>query len=378
MRKTIYNLYFSYIFFYAAFLLASAPFRPFLHDSEAFTSLAQTLSSLDSLLLIPFVVAVFSAKQLPGRCYWPIFLCLAFDFLILLPAFPIDGPRTLANVFSASLKFAVVLDNLRLRRRLTGHPFGLFDDAYLARQPRFSWPRLVFGLPAFFTGMVLVFSCGIVLTLARTINVQGEGYVRVGWDGLYTKKSVFAKGGQEIYLIGMTHIGDDAYYQKVLDSIPEERTLILKEGVSDREGRLKSGLDYRKVAETLGVETQPRSFPPEIEAKHKIVRADIDISDMDPAMIEKLDAIGDSLDGNWDIARLLKIGKGDEGAFRNAILLARNDHLMAVFDEMALDFERVVIPWGALHGGDISRRLVERGYTLVHSEEMRGIAFFGS
>ncbi len=233
-------------------------------------------------------------------------------------------------------------------------------------------------------------------------NLMGD-YVRISRNGLSLVERVFAKEGQLVYLVGMMHIGNGAYYEELqerLSATPEgdgTRRLVLTEGVSDN-GKLlpesfTSGQTYARWASLLGLEVQD-SFHgsgfgsgqagDHTSADERILfrNADIDISELEASHQETLIALLSLLDETDPIKIMMaQSGKFDgrevEELFVQALIEDRNDSLMAEFTSTGPEYQEVYIPWGAAHLTDLEERLLALGYQIIQEEVRPIISFRG-
>ena len=61
----------------------------------------------------------------------------------------------------------------------------------------------------------------------------------------------------------------------------------------------------------------------------------------------------------------------------NDLLINRNRHLLAVFQERLPTSEHIVIPWGAAHMPGISEGVLKAGFHLQDTEDHVAIRFWG-
>src|SRR5262249_46790640 len=150
------------------------------------------------------------------------------------------------------------------------------------------------------------------------------------------------------------------------------------EGVSDREGLLREGLDYGSVARPLGLVVQPpfeaalsELEDEQDEAGHgaRVVRADLDLRDFSAetlGFLRGMSRILASPDLGTGLARARELAGCCDAAAGARILQdlieKRNAHLVAELDAALPEHRSIVVPWGALHLPAIERALRERGF----------------
>lgn len=240
-----------------------------------------------------------------------------------------------------------------------------------------------------------------VLGVANVIEDTSAGYVRLTPQGIQLTERIFEKDGRRVHLIGMAHIADGGFYDALNTSLAEPiegRRLVLLEGVSDREKILPqsfaSGETYRAMAEKLGLAEQALGFAMQsdkpddgqntleawAERGVDFQRADIDVSELDPAYRDRLVALLGAM-GNLSLESFLSMpgdmtAKELEDLMVEGLVKKRNAHLMEVFAEHESDYAEVFIPWGAAHLPDLDRRLTALGYAPVAEHQRLGIDFW--
>lgn len=255
--------------------------------------------------------------------------------------------------------------------------------------------------------LLLVF-VGVVALLAAIptyIEQESRGYLHFAADGLEVRETVMRKGETEVRLVGMVHIGEPAFYRQLYASIPPH-ALILAEGVTDRENRMKAKPSYDNAARGLGlqsqgefqsllagsniVESEPAAPPaagtppaaaaaamPAAAAKPYVVFADVDVSELSPATLSFIEAAG-SIFQSATLSEAMEKYMAITGRFTEAEIRAvmeelvkkRNEHALAAFDRHEARFKLIYLPWGALHMPDFEDRLIKRGYKAVSSRRI--------
>lgn len=240
-----------------------------------------------------------------------------------------------------------------------------------------------------------------VLGVANVIEDTSAGYVRLTPQGIQLTERIFEKDGRRVHLIGMAHIADGGFYDALNTSLAEPiegRRLVLLEGVSDR-GKIlpqsfASGETYRAMAEKLGLAEQALGFAMQsdkpgdgkntleawAERGVDFQRADIDVSELDPAYRERLVALLGAM-GDLSLESFLSMpgdmtAKELEDLMVEGLVKSRNARLMEIFAEHESDYAEVFIPWGAAHLPDLDRRLTALGYARIAEHQRLGIDFW--
>ena len=213
------------------------------------------------------------------------------------------------------------------------------------------------------------------LWLLASIQALTDSYVRFDLAGISLADRRFERDGQEIRLVGMMHIGEREGYQGLVESFSGSSTVILTEGVTDREARLEEGLSYDGIARSLGLEPQEtletyfEALPEGDTRERPVLRhADVDLSEFHPETVTWLGEVADFWDGEDSLSALAELYAGyQEDPERwtrvaDDILTLRNRHLMVELRDALDDYQRVIVPWGALHLPHLQDEVLGMGF----------------
>ena len=242
----------------------------------------------------------------------------------------------------------------------------------------------------------------LIAAIPTYIEQESRGYLHFAANGLEVRETVMKKGESEVRLVGMVHIGEREFYRQLYAGIPPQ-ALILAEGVTDRDNRMKAKPSYDNAARGLGLQsqgefqsllagsnileaapaappapgTQPAAVTPAlpvVAGKPSVVFADVDVSELSPetlAFIEAAGSIFQSATLSEAIGKYVDVtGRFTEPQIRavmEELVKTRNAHALAALDRHATRFNLIYLPWGALHMPDFEDRLVARGYRVVSS-----------
>lgn len=245
-------------------------------------------------------------------------------------------------------------------------------------------------------GLPLAVALYGVGSLAYTVSHTTHDFVRLGLRGISVAHRTYVRADQEIHLIGMIHIGEEAAYSRLFASIPPERSLVLAEGVTDRQGLLYGegvpdgagagadtgqDLSYAKVAARLNLSVQGDI---QTLTRAPIRLADIDVADFSPRTRQTIARIGeifDADDGPAFLSAYMALSEAIaqdptlmKGLFAD-ILDRRNRHLTAEIDDALETWPVVVVPWGAYHLRDIEVAVQERGFQPSAEERVTLIRY---
>jgi len=277
--------------------------------------------------------------------------------------------------------------------RLTGRPWLLSSDAFALRAR--SGRRIAFlGVAGAAALPLLAGGYGIVALLAW-VQLATRSFVSFDLAGIDLGDRLYRKEGFEVRLVGMMHVGEGERYRELVKSFVREDTVVLFEGVTDDEGLMGTDLDYGGAASALGLEAQNDldTYLEEIRgeevagisaAEWPVLRhADLDMSDFSAETRSFVSQASQLWAGESLLASLLdyldwfeREGGADLlGALEEELIDRRNTHLLTQMNEALKEFDRVVIPWGALHLPGIERALLAAGFSETTREQRQLIAW---
>jgi len=315
-------------------------------------------------------IAMALSPRVPKTVFGPLVLVELWAVLGMMPL-PIYLGLDALSIAIPAVHLAVALALLLRIRQLTGGRL-LFPEDFVAEDAFFSWKNtaVVCTLTVLVGPPTLVAYAFLSADLA--CKVYSADFVRLGPSGLEIAHKRYTRGDQTLDLIGMSHIGDQAVYDVLFDDIPvNASTLLLEEGVSDREGHLGSGPLYEKMAKRAGLATQqPMRDMTTLEVRN----ADVDVSRFSPETLELLDLVLDIYRADDPLPPLLKYitfaqTHEDPEALgqqlHDDLITLRNDVLLEHVDRAFADYNRVVVPWGAYHMKGVEAEILSDGFVEV-------------
>lgn len=224
----------------------------------------------------------------------------------------------------------------------------------------------------------------LVLSASTWLELYTRGFLQMDLEGVQIAERSYRLGDREVRLVGMMHIGDTGSYGELFSSFAEPGTLILQEGVSDREALLERQLSYGPLAERLGLESQAgiesyfeeawEQGDPDQRWPH-IRSADLDVADFGASTRAFLESAA-ALWGAATPADAFDIYLGlwrqpiDLDLLLDDIIVRRNREVLGALDEELESYPTIIVPWGALHLPGIEAGLEERGF-LPGAESLR-------
>ena len=334
-------------------------------------------------------------RHLPKRVLFPLFLWLFWSLVSYWPLdyLTTDWGRLMAYV--AQLIFGAVILKVN---------FLLNNKGLLLVPEQFSGPAFRFRTFVSFSLIsLIVVPVSLLLILLSAVGGILEkstgGFVVLRPDGLYMKEKVYHLDGKDIRLAGMIHLGQGRYYADLIASIPTERTLILAEGVTDEAGLMQYEFSYGNIAENFGLSAQEQfhfagrrisladlnqPYRERYDGPH-VLAADIDLRQFDHRSIEVLNAIAKYLlNAESLIKGYLQFSRWAEENITvdtNRVMMydlidRRNQTVIDLLPKALERYDRIVIPWGALHMKGIEAAVREKDFYLHDTYLRRSISFF--
>ena len=376
----------------------------FLLSPVAFLSGVRTLLANTVIVMaVPVYLSLGIDRRLPKSVFLPLTL---FVFCAPLSAwfFPALAGNRSYGLLAAVTQIALVwLPFFRFRkegrRSLTMPPT-------MSNAPLFSLRNtLVFG------GVnIIVIPLALAMFVLYTANsymaVHTSGFIRIAPGGIYMSERVYRRDNRTIRLAGMIHVGEKGYYDEMGGSVTPGRTIVLAEGVTDDNGRLRSRLDYGRVAGLLGLTSQeelrfrgkligPEALDePQVVSRGAgekgeagpadILRADVDVSAFRQPTILFLNTMGKQLQESRSLVKgLMAINAWAEknmtremhDVIMDDILYRRNREVISYLGKAIDRYDTVVIPWGAMHMKEIEAEVLKRGFVLQEERERVSIDF---
>lgn len=228
------------------------------------------------------------------------------------------------------------------------------------------------------------------LSLSAQIERSTAGFMTFDLSGINSTAREYHREDQRIDLVGMAHIGEDDAYLGLFESFAGESTLLLEEGVSDEDGLIGEGLLYEALAGRIGLAVQPSfeallaTMPP---GDAGVPMPDIRNADVDArvfaedtiavlgaaARLYRSDRLAPALKEFH--ATLDELGpEATQAAFRD-LIDNRNAHLLGEIRAGLDDYQRIIVPWGALHLPGIEDAILDWGFEQTGSSQRRITAY---
>jgi hypothetical protein len=336
------------------------------------------------LLSIAVYVSLAVDSRPPKRILLPLTLLAAWAGLGFLPLpifFQGHGILLVLSLLQLLLSGCAFL---WVKHVTDGH--WLLPPAFFER-PAFRWKNTVW----FASANIVLVPVVLVMLLGSSaylyLDHKTAGFMQLGSEGLYLQERTYTRGDKQIHLMAMIHIGSREYYREISESLRADNTMVLAEGVTDNTNLLSDFPSYSKMADLIGLDTQEnmalhgKLIKPEQLDDYAgetddplFVRADIDVKDLSEDARAFIRQVGELfnrdesfVDGLVDYMNWYseKMTPEKEKRVMSEIIDKRNAVVLDYLDKALRYYNRIVIPWGALHMPGLEQALLEKGFTPV-------------
>ena len=335
-------------------------------DSQLLAALRGALFGM-VFVTSPVLYLALLSPQLPKSVFLPPLLFLVFSVCGGMPL-PLWVRFSQLDLVVSSVQLAVAaLAALRVRVGCGSWWLPRAGDSSVGRRQALEFVGIC--LVAVPLGLLLY----VVSSASAALTHFTGGFVRFDSSGLVAEERRYTRGAATVRLIPMVHIGRPGYYEAISASFPESGAIILAEGMTDDEGRLRQDLSYAPVASALGLEAQEYALA--AGEGRVIENADLDISALSPQTVELVESSASVLTGETAEERAAAWARVNElvrtpGVVERAaeeVIGMRNRHLLGRIDAALDDYSEIVVPWGAAHMPELERGVLERGFELSGS-----------
>ena len=244
----------------------------------------------------------------------------------------------------------------------------------------FSWRNLIgFSLANVF-GLVPAVMIYLFFSTAWLVDHFTDGFMTLHPDGFMVQVKKYVRDdGKTIQLFPMSHVADAGFYQDISQTFPTN-SIILMEGVTDKQHLLKHKISYQRMAKALGLAEQHEKFDP---TRGEIVMADIDVDQFTTNTLGLLNLVILIHTGGVDVGTLQKlmqysVAPNFQEQLFDDLLRKRNQHLLEQIQSHLPETEHLIVPWGVAHMPGVAREIQKSGFRLEETREYMVIRFHGS
>jgi hypothetical protein len=339
------------------------------------TSLILTLIAMLMAMLVYGLMGL--TPMIPKRVFLPVTF---FYVAALLAVFPIliyyyDRMVQIDWVLS----FCQVILGLGLLWWLWGglkFRWPIVEDKHLGDRG-FSWLNLVVFLLANVFGVLPAMVIYTVLCATLAVNHFSGGFMTLHPGGMTVQVRKYVRNdGKTIQLIPMAHIADAGFYQKVAQSFPSN-SIILMEGVTDRQHLITTGTSYKRMARALHMAEQHEEFKP---TRGEMVRADMDVDQFSTNTVDFINLVmlvhskGITPATGRKVLQFSPTPDFQKQVFGD-LLRKRNRHLWEEIQARLPQTDNIIVPWGVAHMPEIAAEIQKAGFRLNESQDYSVIKF---
>lgn len=317
-------------------------------------------------LSMPLYILVGSMRAFPKRVVLPMVLFTAWAglfFALPVPIFlGVGNTMLLLSIMQLCLGIVLIV----FLRYSAGHIHWLYSCSDFDRI-LFQWKRFLGFAAANIFLIAPLLGVWLAVSLSLGVSHLSHGFIHLGLRGISTEARTYVYEDKEILLLPTVHIAQPAFYKRLVAPLPVASTVVIPEGVTDKQQLLKEPLDYSKVARRMGLEVQDNQI---IVAQRKTALCDVDVSEFSPGTIDYLRACV-KVGKYWSSGqRLMALQASTFAAEPNLDLLwqdlldMRNQRVTACISECLPHYDTIVIPWGAAHMPGIQRTILGWGGTI--------------
>jgi len=348
--------------------------------SHGFSFIRELTSVLEFIMSAGVFALMALTPMVPKRLFLPIPLFTLATILAVFP-FLIYCFGQLQQIDLGFSIFQVILGLALLRCSQGSLKFSwpLVPENRLGSRG-FSWVNLsAFVLVTIF-GLVPALLIYLLLCASMAVNHFSEGFMALRPGGFTVEVRKYVRNdGKMIELFPMAHVADAGFYRQVSRTFPSN-SIILMEGVTDKDNLLTNKLSYKRMAKTLGLSEQRQEFTPN---QGKWVRADVDVDQFTPETIGILNLVtlihAKGLQPEI-IQKLRQYSPSPEmeAGLLDDLVRKRNQHLLEEIQSHILLSDNIMVPWGVAHMPGIAKEIQKLGFQLSDTHEYTVIRFGGS
>ena len=241
----------------------------------------------------------------------------------------------------------------------------------------FSWLNLVVFLLANIFVVLPAMVIYTVLCATLAVNHFSGGFLALHPGGMTVQVRKYVRNdGKTIQLIPMAHIADAGFYQKVAQSFPSN-SIILMEGVTDRQHLITTGTSYKRMARALHMAEQHEEFKP---TRGEMVRADMDVDQFSTNTVDFINLVmlvhskGITPATGRKVLQFSPTPDFQKQVFGD-LLRKRNRHLWEEIQARLPQTDNIIVPWGVAHMPEIAAEIQKAGFRLNESQDYSVIKF---
>lgn len=359
-----------------------------------FTKIRMILAYLVLALTMPYIASIFYFKfRKPGIVWMPFIYNVFIGIASSLNVIKLIDDSSLFTIFALELSphwvfqhhllYFSVQTFFSVLQVFVAYHFGreVFSLRDVPLEKDFRYIKAA-SMNAFF---VMFFIGSQLITMLLVFNVSSKGFLVLSPSSVISVEKTYVKNGKTIHLIPMVHVGSESFYKEVSELDGTKPTLVLLEGVKDKDNLLENFTYRNKVTAAQAdhfdpkVKAASKSEAKTLQKNIKYIVADLDASEFDPKTRKYLNKMAKKLETESFFQFIIDPQTASSSAeimtWTVDILDRRNMKVLADLKANESKFDRFYIPWGALHMPDIEREIVNQGYKLSETKQRSVISF---
>jgi membrane protease YdiL (CAAX protease family) len=252
----------------------------------------------------------------------------------------------------------------------------IVEDKHLGDRG-FSWLNLAIFLLVNVFGVLPAMVAYVAVCATLAVNHFSGGFLALHPGGMTVQVRKYVRNdGKTILLIPMAHVAEADFYRKVSQSFPSN-SIILMEGVTDRQHLITTGTSYKRMARALHMAEQHEEFEP---SRGEMVQADVDVEQFSTNTIGFLNLVmlvhskGITPETVQEALQYSPPPDFQKQVFGD-LLRKRNRHLWEEIQARLPQSDNIIVPWGVAHMPEIAAEIQKSGFRLDESQEYEVIRF---
>jgi hypothetical protein len=326
-----------------------------------------TIALMVVVLSIPVYILIGSMRAFPKRVVLPMVIFTIWGGLFFALPMPIYLGIGNTILILSLIQPCLAIVTIVVLRYSMKHGYWLYNSSDFTRSA-FQWKRL-FGFAAANVILIIpLIGVWLAVSLSLAISHLSSGFIHLGVRGMSVEARTYVYEDKQILLLPTVHIAQPAFYKRLVEPLSVESTVVIPEGVTDKQKLLKEPLDYSKIARRAGLEMQDNQV---IVAERNTALCDVDINEFSPGTIDYLRTCA-AISRHWSSGkRMLALqayasaSQPDLDLLWKDLLDMRNQRVTACITDCLQTYDTIVIPWGAAHMPGIQRAILKWGATMT-------------
>jgi len=201
--------------------------------------------------IIAFVVLVMSfplyfllgcMRGFPKRVVLPMVLFVTWAGLFFALPLPIFLGIQNTVLLLSIVQLCIGIGTLVILRHSSKNRQWLYSSADF-EQLMFRWRRLFGFVAANILLIIPLIGVYLAVSLSLAISHISQDFVHLGFRGISFEARTYLYEGKNIFLLPTSHVAQPTFYQRLVEPLPVDNTVVIPEGVTDKKQLLKKRKD---------------------------------------------------------------------------------------------------------------------------------------